>query len=268
MQWFGLRKNDNPQFLRLTRRYRKQTNDPTLRSITVDWVLLTLIVNCACISCSFIGFAVTREILGLALAAILPVPALVAIYATWSTARDSATTDYHLLTLTTISDEQLVWGYIQAPFEQFKAVRGFPLGLMPFFSVVVGFGFLIASLMVQLTVNVRAPQPDNMASFLFAGGSIILSYVGVYWLIVILGVTVGLALRQEYTALPTTIALELLLGIAWTWSALQLFDPLTGDLTQLDFNVLWGVMALLPYVCTWLVLRIAYRVARRSIVLA
>jgi hypothetical protein len=265
MQFLGLNKNGNPQFIRLTRAYYSQTDTRTLRSITVDWVLVTLLINCACVSCSFFGFGVTRELLGVVLFIILPVPILISIYATLFTAQDSATDDYELLTLTPISDEQLVWGYIQAPFEQFKAIRGFPLGLMPFFAVVVGIGFLIASLMFQLTISVHAPQPDNMAYFMFASGTMILSYVGIYWLAIILGVAVGLALRRRLVALLSTLSFILVLATVWVWSVTRLFDPINGDITRLNFNLLWSVMALLPYIMVWLVLRFAYRIARRPL---
>lgn len=262
MQFLGLNKQKNPHFQRLMRSYARQSDEFTLRTITLDWVGFMILTNCICVACSLTGFDYGRPVLGLIIAIVLPTPIFLSIYAAWFTAHDASSTDYELVTLSTISNESLVWGYIAAPFEQFKVIRGFPIGLIPFFAVVTGCGFLTSSLMYQVAVTAETPQPDNMVSFMAASGSLILSYVGIYWLSIVMGVMIALALRKPFIAVFITMLVMMVFAPAWLWVAVLILDPFHIKLAQMTFNPLWFVIIGVPMVLVFMTLRLAYRFAR------
>ncbi len=184
----------------------------------------------------------------------LAVPPMIALYAARFTAQHCRRENYEWLYLTSLSNAQLVWGYVRAVTQRTGFLVGFQRGIVIIHTVIVIFIWRVTVLFeeevfsTELAVSLLGPMT----------GLLVFNRLPVA-----LGVGFGLRFRHVLYATLSALLLTLLLFAIWVQSSMRLVLPVFLDASSPE-TVYPPVIALLatPYLGSLGITLMSYRWAR------
>jgi hypothetical protein len=222
--WWRYHNFDNPFYLQLTRNWEDAPTE-------LSWLSMSLVFGpglfigtavvclfCNAISTGFASFFLWGLPLGML--AIFLTPMILGINSARFVAHHAGNPDFDLVLLTHVTDTQIVGGYWETITHRLRwngvaLAPLFPYGLM----CIGGFLSLIFLGTGEFPVFIML---------------IVGSYLGWYWSSQMLGLTLGLALRQQRVITEVSVGMMLFLTGLWGWGLLVVIRILGNWFFQID----------------------------------
>lgn len=255
-------RNKNPHYHRLVHPWHKPTAGDPVDLDARFGLLAGIAFNCCIIqgiSSGFYSIDLYFRCAGFLLGLI---PIASSIYAAWFTARDTAKPLFELITLTTLHDRQIVWGYIHALINRFRVVLGFQFGILITFAIATIFFILTTSLFYEFPDQQEVEQAQFTLRFLLIGMLLSSGYILIYWLVNLMGILNGLWWRQAERVLIPTFSVSILLIGLWSASAIAIVKHLYDARYGLVLAGAAGIQVLMPGIGVYVTLKLSYYTVR------
>ena len=178
-------------------------------------------------------------------------PIFVATAFAQTSASHSGTADYELITITPLSDEHIVWGQFYSTLDRKSHWRQIPYGLVP-----VAYALILLG--ISVTFALEEARDWQVVPTIIC---IVISFAGVYWLLNVIGIALGLAIRRLGVASWTMTGISIVSLAIW-----GIFVPILLDPSTRPHWTLYILFAMVPYLPIVPILFLAYHFARNPVI--